>query len=158
MDRTPEVTTLDRIMREPGYRSLEPVKRPPHWGVDLDFARRPGVPMERANPQPMPNARFPPVRQTTPSAVPKHGRPNRQMPPVYGTAAPLKGLSGAIKRAAYRLPDHKPTHWLLKLFGDRVESMEYHGKKLLFVGAPFAAMAFAGRRMTTRRLTAKRAR
>lgn len=149
MERTPEVTTADVIMREPGYRSLQPVSRPPYWGVDLDFSRRPGVPMER-EPKPWPNSRFPPVRQFGQPAVPKHGRTNRQMPPVFGTSTPLKGLSGAIRRAAYRLPDHKPAHWVLKLLGDRVDSMESRAGTALLVSGPFIAMALLGRRIASR--------
>nr|WP_233261774.1 hypothetical protein [Vitiosangium sp. GDMCC 1.1324] len=38
---------------------------------------------------------------------PKHGRPNKPMPPVYGTSVGLKGVSGIIRRIAYRYPDHK---------------------------------------------------
>ena len=57
MNRTPEVTTPEVIQERPGYQAMQPVKRPEYWGVDLDPARRPGVPMMR-DPQPWPNTRF----------------------------------------------------------------------------------------------------
>ncbi len=141
MNREPEVTDLETIQRRSGYQSLEPVTRPSWWGVDLDHSRRPGVPSHRANPQPMPNARFPVEQQRGEPASPLHGRPNKPMPAVFGTTLPLRGLSGAIRRRAYALPDHYPSHWLLKLLGDRVDSWTYNARKYLPYTLPVAAAA-----------------
>ena len=124
---------------------MQPVKRPEYWGVDLDPSRRPGVPMMR-EPRPWPNTRFPPDRQQGESAVPMHGRPNKEMPPVFGTATPLKGVSGAIRKAAYRLPDHYPSHWLLKMLGDRVDSWSHNTRRALPVLLPFAVLGYLGTR------------
>jgi hypothetical protein len=142
----PVVTTPELIQRRSGYQALEPVKRPPHWGVDRDPARRPGVPMMRTDPQPLPNARFPPERQRGTPASPRHGRPNKPMPPVFGTALPPRGLSGAIRKLAYRYPDHKPRHWLLKMLGDRVDSWTTRARRLLVFAVPIAAIALIFRR------------
>ncbi|QSQ24302.1 hypothetical protein JY651_04860 [Pyxidicoccus parkwayensis] len=141
MNRTPEVTTPEMIERRAGYQSLEPVKRPAWWGVDLDHARRPGVPSHRTPPQPMANASFPIEPQQGEPASPLHGRTNKQMPPVFGTSTPLRGLSGVIRRLAYSYPDHYPRHWVLKLLGDRVDSWEYHAKKYLPVALPLVGLA-----------------
>ncbi len=141
MNPTPEVTTPERVQQQAGYQSLQPVQRPEYWGVDLDPSRRPGVPMMR-DPQPWPNTRFPPEQQPGESAVPKHGRPNKPMPPVFGTATPLKGLSGVVRKLAYKLPDHYPSHWLLKMFGDRVDFWTYRARRLLPVVAPLAVLGF----------------
>lgn len=120
--------------------------RAPVEAADLDPARRPGVPSERP-PQPWPNSRFPPQHMTAEPAVPGHGRPGKQMPPVYGTAVPLRGLSGAIRKAAYGYPDHVAAHWLLLLLGDRVDAWGTRAWRLLRVGAPAAAVALLARRM-----------
>ncbi len=141
MNRTPEVTTPEKIQEKSGYQSMQPVKRPEYWGVDLDPARRPGVPMAR-EPQPWPNARFPPERQLGKPASPMHGRPNKPMPAVFGTAVPLRGLSGLVRRLAYRYPDHYPSHWMLKMLGDRVDSLTYRARKYLL---PIAAVALVVR-------------
>ncbi len=137
----PEVTTLENILRRSGYQSLEPVRRPEYWGVDLDPARRPGVPMMARDPKPLPNTRYPPVRQHGEPASPRHGRSNRPMPPVFGTSTPLHGASGAVKRFAYQFPDHYPRYWILKLLGDRVESWGHNAKKYLPFALPFTAAA-----------------
>ncbi|MFL5357127.1 hypothetical protein [Archangium sp.] len=142
---TPELSTPEKVQKRSGYQSLQPVMRPEYWGVDLDPSRRPGVPMER-KPQPWPNTRFPPERQPGEPASPMHGRPNKAMPPVFGTATPLRGLSGTIRKAAYGLPDHYPSHWLLMMLGDRVDSWETRARRYLPVVAPLALLALFARR------------
>jgi hypothetical protein len=141
MNPTPELATPEEIQQHSGYKSMQPVKRPDYWGVDLDMSRRPGVPMMR-EPQPFPNTRYPPEQQPGMPASPMHGRTNKRMPPVFGTSTPLRGLSGAIRKLAYSYPDHYPRHWLLKMLGDRVDSMEYRVRKALPVVVPLAVVGF----------------
>jgi hypothetical protein len=148
MNPIPEVTTAEKVQKKSGYQSLQPVVRPSYWGVDLDLSRRPGVPMMR-EPQPWPNTRYPPERQQGEPASPMHGRPNKELPPVFGTSTPLKGLSGVVRKLAYSLPDHKPSHWLLMLLGDRVDLWETRARRYLPVVVPLAALAFIGRSLLT---------
>jgi hypothetical protein len=68
------------------------------------------------------------------------------MPPVYSTALPLRGASGLLRRAAYRLPDHATNHWTLLLFADRVESWGRRTRKLLWFAAPVLLGAVVLRR------------
>ena len=44
--------------------------------------------------------------------------------PVFGTGQPPHGLSGLIRRAGYRIPEHKAGRWLLLMLGDRVDVWE----------------------------------
>ena len=118
---------------------------PPVEPVDLDPANRPGVPKERA-PQPWPNSRPMPKRMTSAPSTPRHGRPNKPMPPVYGTAVPPRGLSGAIRKAAYRVPDHRVKHWMLLLLADRVQSWGLRVRRMLSIALPAAALALLARR------------
>lgn len=54
------------------------------------------------------------------------------LPPVFGTAQPLHGVSGAIRRFAYdHLSETKNTRWLLLVLGDRVEAIGAHLRSLL---------------------------
>lgn len=119
--------------------------RPPVDPVDRDRSRRPGVPKER-RPEPWPNSRPTPARMKAPPSAPMHGRPNKPMPPVYGTAVPLGGLSGIIRRMAYRLPDHTVNHWMLLLLGDRVQAWGVRARRGLWVIAPAMALALVARR------------
>jgi hypothetical protein len=102
--------------------------------------------MERVEPRPFPHARFPPERQQGTPSSPMHGRPNKAPPPVFGTAVPLRGLSGAVRRLAYRIPDHFPSHWVLKMVGDRVESYGHRLRRALPVALPIVAVALLVRR------------
>jgi hypothetical protein len=44
--------------------------------------------------------------------------------PVFGTAQPLRGLSGAIRRYAYTFSEGRVAHWILLMVGDRVDLLE----------------------------------
>jgi hypothetical protein len=139
MEPTPRVTSPETVQKRSGYQAVQPPERPSYWGVDLDPERRPGVPRMR-EPQPWPNTRYPPERQPGRPAVPKHNRPNKPFPPVFGTAVPLHGLSGAIRELAYRLPDHRPSHWLLLMLGDRVDSWGMRLRRVMPIALPIAAL------------------
>jgi hypothetical protein len=103
----------------------EPVEslreRIPGWGADLDPADRPSYPRED------PDRRPPGVAWDLPEQQAFEGYRERSiehadLTPVFGTAQPLKGVSGAIRRLAYeRFSEARTAHWLLLMAGDRVE-------------------------------------
>lgn len=101
------------------------VDRIPGWGVDLDTANRPSVPRE------LPVQPAPGVHWTVPDDQPEHSPRERSnehafLPPVFGTSTPPRGLSGAIRRLAYRYSEGRAAHWLILLYADRVASVEAH--------------------------------
>jgi hypothetical protein len=144
MNPTPEISTAEKIQQRSATQSVQPPRRPGWADVDLDLARRPGVPHER-EPKPFPNTIFPPERQPGEPAAPMHGRPNKRMPPVFGTSTPLRGVSGVVRRMAYALPDHYPSHWLLKMLGDRVDLWETRVRRVLPIALPLALLGLAFR-------------
>ncbi|HWM34591.1 MAG TPA: hypothetical protein VNR36_10180 [Pseudolysinimonas sp.] len=91
----------------------------PGWGADLDPAVRPSYPRERLEV---------PVTDTMPEQQQHEGYRERsiehaRLTPVFGTVAPLHGLSGWIRRLAYdRYSEGRALHWLLLVLGDRVDS------------------------------------
>lgn len=92
--------------------------------VDADAAERPGVPRE-AQPRPAEGA-----HETEPERQPgteQHlVRAGLDEPtPVVGMAQPPRGLSGAVRRAAYRIPETRARHWMLLMVGDRVDVLEH---------------------------------
>ncbi|WP_173923465.1 hypothetical protein [Agromyces sp. Marseille-P2726] len=101
-------------------------RRIPGWGVDLDPANRPAVPRERMEPGGTGSHWAFPERQPEPSPR-ERSIEHLELPPVFGTVAPLKGLSGAIRRYAYaRYSEGRAAHWLLLILGDRVDAVESH--------------------------------
>jgi hypothetical protein len=54
------------------------------------------------------------------------------LPPVFGTSVPLKGLSGYVRRRAYRkYSEGRAAHWLLLIAADRIDVVESHLRSLL---------------------------
>lgn len=106
---------------EPPESSEQLRARIPGWGVDLDPADRPGSPRERFDPGATgAHWRFPERMPDTPKR--ERSIEHRFLPPVYGTAQPLHGLSGLIRRYAYRrYSEARFAHWALLILGDRVE-------------------------------------
>jgi hypothetical protein len=97
--------------------------RIPGWGVDLDWRDRPAVPMEQFDPGRTGAHWDFPERQ--PEKWPREMSPEHgQLPPVFGTACPPRGISGAIRRYAYTLSEGRTSHWLLLMAADRVDVLE----------------------------------
>lgn len=95
----------------------------PGWGVDLDWRDRPAVPMEDFDPGATSAHWHVPERQ--PQKWPREMSPEHGMlPPVFGTACPPRGVSGAIRRYAYTLSEGRSSHWLLLMLADRIDVME----------------------------------
>ncbi|MGY1592950.1 hypothetical protein ACI79D_13300 [Geodermatophilus sp. SYSU D00708] len=105
-------------------------KRIPGWGVDLDPRDRPSVPKLQFQ-EDFTGAHWEfPERQ--PERYPRERSVEHKMlTPVFGTAQPLSGVSGAIRRHAYRYSEGRAAHWLLLILGDRVDAWEHHLKSLL---------------------------
>ena len=90
------------------YRAEKPGTRPsreelqariPGWGADLDHNDRPAVPKERFDPAASGAHWDFPDRQ--PENWPRERSiEHQQLTPAFGTSAPLKGLSGAMRKYA----------------------------------------------------------
>ncbi len=118
--------------------------------VDESPDRRPGVPMEYDPPHAIGAAHWTePARQPDPGWVLKR-KGLDQLTPVFGTAVPPRGLSGALRRAAYRIADHENAHWMLLLLADRVDALEHHPQRLLRLALPLIAGAFVLARLRRR--------
>lgn len=114
--------TADMRRQPPSSDELR--ARIPGWGVDLDPADRPSVPREKHEPTG--------AHWDFPERQPEHAPRERSLEhkfltPVFGTTAPLRGASGAIRRFAYgRYSEGMTPHWLLLLAADRVDAWEGH--------------------------------
>jgi hypothetical protein len=131
------------MARTPGARDK------PSWiAVDASPSVRPGVPRRRV-PVPDPGAHGVPPgaqRRGTPA---QGGGAGARATPVYGTGQPVHGLSGAIRRAAYRVPEHRAGRWLLLLAADRVEVLGCRAREAAWL-LPVAAGLAAGYVATSR--------
>lgn len=98
--------------------------------ADRNPQDRPGVPQESDPPQPLGNAHWLKPDQQVSAAQPVVGQ-GRQLTPVYSVANPPRGLSGLVRRLAYRVPDYRPKRWLLLVLADRIDVLESNPGKLL---------------------------
>lgn len=117
-------------------------------GIDAEPRVRPGVPRERDAADPGAHWRRP-EQQRGIGVLSREGL--RAATPVFGTGQPPRGLSGAVRRLAYRAPEHRARRWMLLLAGDRLDVLE----RRLARGAwllPAALAAAAGYGFVTRAL------
>lgn len=93
------------------------------WGADLDRSKRPAVPMEHMPPR-LDNVHWdvPEAQARTVEVLHSIERPG--ITPVFGTACPPKGLSGKLRRAAFRHSEGRLRHWMMLLLADRVDVVE----------------------------------
>jgi hypothetical protein len=100
--------------------------RIPGWGADLDPKDRPSVPRLQFHDD-LSGAHWQfPDRQ--PERWPRERSIEHEMlTPVFGTSCPPKGISGVMRRYAYRRhSEAKAAHWLILLAADRVDAWESH--------------------------------
>ena len=103
----------------------------PGWGVDLDPSDRPSVPRERFDLGATGAHWDFPERQA--EEWPRERSIEHVMlTPVFGTAQPPRGLSGAIRKLSYaRFSEGRLAHWMLLVFADRVDAVEHHARSMV---------------------------
>ena len=111
--------TREKPQTAPSSEELR--QRIPGWGVDLNPADRPSFPKEQFL-ESGAHWEFP---ERQPELAPRERSTDHKfLTPVFGTAQPLKGLSGIIRRYAYTFSEGQTAHWMLLLAGDRVDVLE----------------------------------
>jgi hypothetical protein len=125
-------------------RAEELRKLIPGWGADLDVRNRPAVPREKSPPQGT-GAHWDEPEQQIPTIKILVSTEHKALTPVFGTACPLKGLSGVIREFAFRFSEGKKAHWLLLLVADRVDVLEEGIKSILKLNVhnPLSEMGLA---------------
>jgi hypothetical protein len=124
MSNHPEDATTYVERTDPATHPKQPPSGIQGWGADLDPGVRPAVPKERT-PQRFVNAHWDDIEPQPSRGVQVfHSTERPGLTPVYGTAQPPKGLSGLIRKAAFRRSENDLRHWLMLLFADRVNVVE----------------------------------
>jgi hypothetical protein len=103
-------------------------ERIPGWGANLDPKDRPSYPKLQFQDD-LTGAHWDfPERQ--PEKWPRERSiEHKFLTPVFGTAQPPTGVSGAIRKLSYaRYSEGRAAHWLLLMLADRVDAWENHLK------------------------------
>ncbi|MCR2783897.1 MULTISPECIES: hypothetical protein [unclassified Microbacterium] len=104
--------------------------RIPGWGSDLDPANRPAFPREQ--PDIVTGAHWDLPEQQPGGASRERSVEHERLTPVFGTAQPLHGVAGRIRRFAYdRYSEGQTAHWMLLILGDRVDAITAHVASLV---------------------------
>jgi hypothetical protein len=120
----PSAYVRDKRTPPPSREELR--ARIPGWGADLDPADRPSHPKLHYAPETTGAHWDFPERQ--PEKWPRERSIEHAfVTPVFGTAQPPAGASGAIRKFAYRrFSEGRAAHWLLLIAADRVNAWEAH--------------------------------
>ena len=94
------------------------------WGIDADPRNEPTYPMKHytGDDHQRLNYQRPVQQPETVEILHSNERPN--ITAVFGTSSPPTGLSGAIRRYAFKYSEGSWGHWLPLLFADRVNMVE----------------------------------
>lgn len=94
------------------------------WAVDADPKNDPTYPMRRRTGSlgNTPHWERPPQQPGYRHILHSNERPD--VTRVFGTSAPATGLSGMIRRCAFKYSEGRFAHWLLLLAADRVNMVE----------------------------------
>jgi len=95
------------------------------WGVDADQENEPTYPMKRytgADHNRLSWQR--PTQQPTHKMEILHSNERPNLTAVFGTSTPPSGLSGVIRRLAFKHSENSYAHWLPLILADRVNVVE----------------------------------
>lgn len=96
----------------------------PGWGVDANPENDPTYPMRDRSQEDKRgmNWRRPPQQRETVEILQSIERNN--LTAVFGTSTPPSGVSGMIRRQAFRYSESEWAHWLMLMAADRVNVVE----------------------------------
>jgi hypothetical protein len=96
----------------------------PGWGVDADPRNDPTYPMRHIEGQATRGLIWPRPDQQTSDVEILTSIEHSRLPAVVGTSTPPSGLSGAIRRYAFRRSESDWLHWLMLMGADRIGVVE----------------------------------
>jgi hypothetical protein len=99
-------------------------KNIPGWGMDADPENDPTYPMKHSNGADHQRLDYEKAPQQPVDMEILHSIERPGVTRVFGTSSPPSGLSGAIRRYAYKYSEANATHWMALILADRVNAIE----------------------------------
>jgi hypothetical protein len=93
------------------------------WGVDADPDNDPTYPYRDRSRDDHDGSWARPAQQRSDVEM-LQSVEHKQLPAVFGTVSPPRGVSGAMRRLAFRWSESNWMHWLFLLGADRVDTVE----------------------------------
>src|SRR5687767_2015817 len=112
------VYNIDRAIAD------QPKDHIPGWGIDADPENDPTYPMKHWNGADYQRINYekPPQQPIDIEVLHSNERPG--VTRVFGTSTPPSGLSGMIRRWAFKYSEATTAHWMGLIFADRVNVVE----------------------------------
>jgi hypothetical protein len=99
-------------------------KNIPGWGIDADVENDPTYPMKHVNGADHERIHYQKPTQQVAEVEILQSIERPGLSAVFGTSVPPKGLSGQIRRFAYKFSEADARHWMSLLLADRVNVVE----------------------------------
>ncbi|WP_210464652.1 hypothetical protein [Rufibacter roseolus] len=96
----------------------------PGWGMDADPENDPTYPMKHYNGADHQRLNYEKAPQQPLDMEVFHSIERPGVTRVFGTSTPPAGLSGAIRRYAYKYSEATATHWMTLILADRVDVIQ----------------------------------
>jgi hypothetical protein len=96
----------------------------PGWGIDADPENDPTFPMRHSEDLQTRGLTWERPAEQHPDVEILQSIEHNRLPAVVGTSTPPTGLSGAIRRVAFRRSESDWWHWLLLMGADRLNVVE----------------------------------
>lgn len=94
------------------------------WGVDADPENDPTYPMKRRTKADHEGSTWERPPQQTAEVEVLHSNERPSLSATFGTSSPPSGLSGVLRRLAFRFSESSYCHWLPLMLADRVNVVE----------------------------------
>lgn len=99
-------------------------KEIPGWGMDADPENDPAYPMKHTNGADHERLNYEKAPQQRKDMEILHSIERPGVTRVFGTSTPPMGLSGAVRRYAYKYSEATATHWMALILADRINVIE----------------------------------
>lgn len=94
------------------------------WGIDADPANDPTYPMKRRTDEEIRGYTWERPEQQPVNMEVLHSVERPNVTAVFGTSVPPSGLSGKIRREAFKYSENSYGHWLPLVLADRIGEVE----------------------------------
>lgn len=112
----------DRVIANRNMR--ERTKDIPGWGMDADPENDPTYPMKHSNGADHQRLQYERAPQQPMDMEILHSIERPGITRVFGTSSAPAGLSGAVRRYAYKFSEATATHWMTLIFADRIDVIQ----------------------------------
>jgi len=115
---------METITRTDDRKMADRYKDIAGWGIDADPENKPNYPIKHYTGADHQRLNYERASQQTVNIEILHSNERPGVTRVFGTSVPPRGLSGMLRRYAFRFSEGSSAHWLSLLLADRINVVE----------------------------------